>query len=53
MKLDKDKIIFESRREIEAIESALNQFVEEHPNDDDNNTVLGLCDLLEAMHRFW
>lgn len=48
MKLDMDKIIFESRSEIATIIKAL-----EESKDKDNEIVQALIDKLEAMHMSW
>ena len=48
MKLDMDKIIFESRSEIATIIKAL-----EESKDKDNQIVQALIDKLEAMHMSW
>ncbi len=53
MKQDMDKIVFESRREIEAIEMALNTYTEEHPDESYAEEAQRLSELLEVMHMSW
>lgn len=48
MKLDMDKIIFESRLEIDKVIAAL-----EKSQDKDNETVKELIDLLDVMYMNW
>lgn len=53
MIMEFDNITFESRREIEAIISALTQFCKDHPNSGDCVVVKKLIDKLEVMHMSW
>lgn len=48
MKLEMDKIVFESRSEITTIIKAL-----EDSKDKDNEVVQALIDKLEVMHMSW
>lgn len=50
MKKDMDKIIFESRIEINEVANALENYVKEHG---ENKTVKKLIDLLDAMYLSW
>lgn len=52
MTRDMDKVIFESRREIEDIQKALTQYVSEH-SEDTNGTVEKMIDILEVIHMNW
>ena len=53
MKRDMDKIIFESRVEIDEVTDALTTFLKEHPNAKGRNTLERLSDLLDAMYMEW
>lgn len=48
-----DCIRFESRREIEEIESALNTYLDDHPGAENEDKVDEMRVILEAMHRNW
>lgn len=48
-----DKIIFESRSEIGAVISALEDWKENHPGHKDLSTIKELIDLLDAMEMSW
>lgn len=50
MKKDMDKIIFESRYEINEVHNALKTYEEEHKN---SKTVKELINLLEGMYMNW
>lgn len=50
MKKDIDKIIFESRQEIDEVQNALESYVKEHK---ENETVKELINLLDAMYMSW
>ena len=52
MKIERDKIIFESRREIEGVQIALGDYLESHKSDD-NYAAQKLYDLLDVMHMSW
>ena len=52
MKIERDKIIFESRREIEGVQIALGDYLESHKSDD-NYAAQKLYDLLDVMHMNW
>lgn len=52
MKIDMDKIQFESRREIENMMEVINKYKEQNPKDD-NETVNQFYGYLEAMHMTW
>ncbi len=51
MKIDADRIQFESKSEIDNIISALNEYLENA--DGDNEDAQELLDLLDAMQREW
>lgn len=54
MKKDMDKIIFESRLEIEKVISALEEWQEKHgAKDEKSDTVNRLIDLLDVMSMEW
>lgn len=53
MKLDMDKIIFESRWEIGDVISALEQYAKEHPKADNVDTVKELAGKLDVMSMNW
>ena len=53
MKLEMDTIVFESRREIEDVLSALEQFLDEHPDVSESVAVKQLADKLDVMHMNW
>ena len=53
MKKDLDKIVFESRREIEEVLSALNEWQDSHKSDSKKETVQKLVNLLDVMHMEW
>lgn len=48
-----DKIQFESRSEISETMTALNTFLQEHPNADEEITVTRLFNLLDVMYISW
>lgn len=50
MKVDMDKLQFESRREIEAVMKALDEYLGKHPDDE---TVKELMEKLDYMHMVW
>ena len=50
MKKDMDKIVFESRNEIDEVVNALEKYVKEYG---ENETVKKLIDLLDAMYMSW
>lgn len=49
MRVEGDRIIFESRREIESIQIALEEYLKASENKD----VKRLNDLLDVMHLNW
>ncbi len=51
MKIDADKIQFESKSEIDNINSSLNEYLEN--TDADNDDAQELPDLFDAMQREW
>lgn len=53
MQMDMDKIQFDSRYEIEAVATALAEYVTKHPNAGQVRTLEELIDLLEVMHMNW
>lgn len=53
MKLNLDQIIFENRREIEQVLSALEQFLKEHPDAKEAPVARELADKLDVMHMSW
>lgn len=53
MKLDMDKIQFESRVEIGEIIRALEEWQDEHKNDRKADTVQKLIDKLDVMSMSW
>jgi hypothetical protein len=56
MKKDMDKIIFESRLEIESVARALSAVLEGktyRPSETEKQDVERLMDLLEVMHMEW
>lgn len=53
MKKDMDKIVFESRHEIEKTILALEIFLQEHPNHHSYDAVFELKNKLEIMHMDW
>lgn len=53
MKKDTDKIQFESRREIETIMDIINRYVEQNPDEQNNETLKKFYGLLDAMHLSW
>ena len=53
MKKDLDKIVFESRREIEEVLSALDEWQDSHKSDSKKETVQKLVNLLDVMHMEW
>lgn len=50
MKKNMDKIVFESRKEIDEVANALEKYVKEHG---ENETVKKLINLLDAMYMNW
>lgn len=50
MKKDMDKIIFESRQEIDEVQIALETYTKEHG---ETETVKKLIGLLDAMYMSW
>ena len=48
-----DNIQFESRYEIDEIVSALETFLQEHPEAREKETVKQLCNLLDVMYMEW
>lgn len=50
MKKDMDKIIFESRQEIDEVQNALESYAKEHK---ESETVKKLINLLDAMYMSW
>lgn len=53
MKLASDKIVFESRSEIDEVSYALGKFAEEHPEESCVESVKHLEKLLETMYIGW
>ena len=54
MKMDMDKIIFESKAEIEEIQKALETYAKENKKKKDDFKVVNLlCELLDAMYIGW
>lgn len=53
MKLDMDKIQFESRIEITAIAGALEKYLQNQKKPDDGQTIQELIDLLDKMYMSW
>lgn len=53
MKKGNDTIQFESRYEIDEVVSALDTFMEEHPNAREKESVERLKDLLDVMYMEW
>lgn len=53
MKKDMDCIQFESRREIEEVILALEEWQKSHKSDNKTDTVKRLSELLEVMHMEW
>lgn len=53
MKKDTDKIIFESRREIQELMKIVDRYVQQNPEEKDNKTLERFFDLLEVMHMEW
>ena len=53
MKKDMDKIQFEDRQEIDEILSALDTFLQVHPNAREKGTVKQLTELLDVMYLEW
>lgn len=53
MKKNMDKIIFESRWEIEEVMSALEEWQKSHKSDSKKETVQKLINLLDVMHMEW
>ena len=53
MERNMDKIQFESRYEIDEVVSALETFLQEHPNAREKETVKRLADLLDVMYMQW
>lgn len=53
MKLDMDKIQFESRSEIDEIADALDTYMKEHPKSRSVETVKKLSNLLDVMYMNW
>ncbi len=50
---DLDKIKFQSRSEIDETMTALDTFLNEHPEAGEKKTVTRLRDLLEVMYISW
>lgn len=53
MRKDMDKIVFESRIEIDEICEALGTFLQEHPKAKNKDSAQKLSDLLDAMYMEW
>ena len=53
MKKNMDKIIFESRWEIEEVMVALEEWQKTHKSDSKKETVQKLINLLDVMHMEW
>lgn len=54
MKADGDKIILESRREIDVLQNAIEiAYASEDSNDDEKAIAKRLSELLEGMHYSW
>lgn len=53
MQLDGDKIQFETRREIETVETALNTYLADHKDAAEAAAIRRLDDLLDVMHMSW
>ena len=53
MKKNMDKIIFESRWEIEEVVSVLEEWQKSHKSDSKKETVRKLINLLDVMHMEW
>ena len=50
-----DKLTFESRREVDTMQSVLQQYLEDHPSCDDytKEKVSKAIDILEVMYLNW
>lgn len=53
MRKDMDKIMMESRMEIDNVEGALQEWLEQHKNDTKSEDVKKLISLLDAMYMSW
>lgn len=53
MKLEMDKIIFESRSEIDEVQNGVDVFLKEHPKAEGADTLKQLSKLLDAMYMSW
>lgn len=53
MNLDMDSIQFESRKEIDEVIAALEEWQKAHAKDTKSDTIQELIDHLEAMYMSW
>ncbi|WP_195267499.1 hypothetical protein [Eubacterium sp. 1001713B170207_170306_E7] len=53
MKKDMDKIIFESRREIEELMKVVDRYVNQNPEEKENKTLKRFFDLLDVIDMEW
>lgn len=53
MKVDMDKVQFEYRSEIDAVSTALEEWLEMHKNDRRAKDVAEMIDKLEVMYLSW
>ena len=53
MQQNMDTIKMESRREIEDLMVALDQYVKDHPKERETKTVQELFHILDVMHMTW
>ncbi len=53
MQLHSSAVKFETIREIEEVESALNTYLDDHPEADNEEKIEEFRKLLEEMHKKW
>lgn len=53
MNKNMDKIIFESRQEIDEVSDALDTFLKEHPEARGRESIQKLIGLLDVMYMEW
>lgn len=53
MKVDMDKVQFEYRSEVDAVSTALSEWLEIHKNDTRAKDVAEMIDKLEVMYMSW
>lgn len=53
MQRNMDTIQFESRRELEEIGIALQEYMDKHPDKAEDSSVKELFNLLDCMHMEW